>query len=136
MLLICYGSLVAALAIIAFESPSEARPSLGERNSDSYNVSHIVEAQVLESPYPYYFPVLEAGAGSDSGQFPMPLCHGFKLEEATIDQLQEAMENGKLSSKKLVGCYLERIYQTDFYVRYEGSVHCYIVLWRLFSLVI
>src|SRR5277367_6031173 len=112
-----YGSLAAAVAILAFPGISGARPNSEERDSDSYNASKVGEAQVLESPYPYYFPVLEPGAELDSGQFPMPLCHGFKLEEATIDQLQEAMEDGKLSSKKLVCCYLQRIYQTDFYIR-------------------
>ena len=111
-----YESLAFAVVILAFASPSGARSSSEERNSDSYNASQIVKAQLLESPYLYYFPVLEAGAESDSGQFPMPLCHGFNLEGATIYQLQEAMEDGKLSSKKLVGCCLQRIYQTDFYI--------------------
>jgi amidase len=112
-----YASLAPVAAILAAIAPSGARPNLGDRDSDPYNASQVVESQVLESPYPYYFPVLEAGAESDSGQFPMPLCHGFKLEEATIDQLQEAMKDGKLSSKKLVGCYLQRIYYTNFYIR-------------------
>jgi amidase len=117
MLLTWPGNLLAAFFVLAFASSSQACPSIDERNLGSYNATQAVEAQVLESPYPYYFPVLQAGSGSDSGQFPMPLCHGFKLEEATIDQLQDAMEDGKLSSKKLVGCYLQRIYQTDFYIR-------------------
>lgn len=112
-----FGSLAAAVTILAFPSPFGARPNSEESDSDSYNASQVVEAQVLESPYPYYFPVLSPGADLGSSQFPMPLCHGFKLEEATIDQLQEAMEDGKLTSKKLVGCYLQRIYQTDFYIR-------------------
>ncbi|KAM3453402.1 hypothetical protein MY3296_003810 [Beauveria thailandica] len=48
--------------------------------------------------------------------FPMADCHGFKLEEATIDQMREAMENTNLTSLKLVGCYLTRIIQTQDYI--------------------
>ncbi|PMB71507.1 putative amidase [Beauveria bassiana] len=48
--------------------------------------------------------------------FPMADCHGFKLEEATIDQMQEAMANTNLTSLKLVGCYLTRIIQTQDYI--------------------
>jgi amidase len=84
----------------------------------SFNASQVIENQELESPYPYEFPVLQNGSLEDSGQFPMPLCHGFKLEEATIDQLQQALSNGTLTSVKLAKCYLKRIYQTDGYIRY------------------
>ncbi|EJP66046.1 putative amidase [Beauveria bassiana] len=48
--------------------------------------------------------------------FPMADCHGLKLEEATIDQMQEAMANTNLTSLKLVGCYLTRIIQTQDYI--------------------
>ena len=82
-----------------------------------YNASQLVESQTLESPYPYDFPVLQNGSLADSGQFPMPLCNGFKLEEATIDQLQQELSSGRLTSVQLVLCYLQRIYQTDEYIR-------------------
>ncbi len=49
--------------------------------------------------------------------FPMADCHGFKLEEATIDQMQEAMKKGSLTSVKLVGCYLTRTFQTEEYIK-------------------
>lgn len=81
------------------------------------NASQTVESQILNSPYPYEFPVLQDGALADSGQFPMPQCHGFTLEEATIDQLQEALSKGQLTSVDLALCYLQRIYQTDAYIR-------------------
>jgi amidase len=82
------------------------------------NASQVVETQELESPYPYVFPVLQNGSMVNSGTFPMPLCHGLKLEEATIDQLQQALSNGTLSSVKLALCYMKRIYQVDGYIRY------------------
>ena len=48
----------------------------------------------------------------------MPSCYGFTLEEATIDQMQDAMSSGKLTSVQLVTCYMKRIYQTDQYIKY------------------
>ncbi|KAK4223318.1 amidase [Podospora fimiseda] len=48
--------------------------------------------------------------------FPMPLCGTFKLEEATIDQMQAAMANESLTSVQLVRCYLDRVEQTNEYI--------------------
>lgn len=90
-----------------------------------YNASQTVESQTLDSPYPHEFPVLPDGATIDSGgQFPMPSCHGLILEEATIDQLQEALSKGQLTTVKLALCYLQRIYQTDGYIRYVQYSKC------------
>lgn len=44
-------------------------------------------------------------------------CNGFELEEATIAQLQEAMETGRLTSVQLVQCYLKRTFQTKPYLK-------------------
>jgi len=65
----------------------------------------------LDSVFP-----LEQNAGT-IGLFPMPSCHGFTLEEATIDQMQQALNQSKLNSQQLVTCYLRRIYQTDEYIK-------------------
>ncbi|KAK2590462.1 hypothetical protein QQS21_011863, partial [Conoideocrella luteorostrata] len=48
------------------------------------------------TPTPNLIPSQE-NAGSDK-LFPMADCNGFRLEEATIDQMQKAMENGNLTS--------------------------------------
>ncbi|KAJ0164779.1 putative amidase, partial [Colletotrichum tanaceti] len=49
--------------------------------------------------------------------FPMPECGGtFKLEEATIDQMQKAMKDGIITSQQLVMCYMQRTFQTDEYI--------------------
>ncbi|PVH85143.1 amidase signature enzyme [Cadophora sp. DSE1049] len=82
-----------------------------------YNTSQILETQILDSPYPYEFPVLQDGANANSGQFPMPNCNGFTLEEATIDQMQEALSKGTMTSVQIVMCYMQRIWQTDEYIR-------------------
>ncbi|KAI1334743.1 amidase [Xylariaceae sp. FL0016] len=48
--------------------------------------------------------------------FPMAPCASFQLEEASIDDMQAAMQNGSLTSVQLVTCYLLRIYQTNEYI--------------------
>ncbi|KAH8901440.1 amidase signature enzyme [Thozetella sp. PMI_491] len=58
---------------------------------------------------------LEQNAGSDS-LFPMPPCGSFRLEEATIDQMQAAMAGGSLTSVQLVMCYMLRVYQTEEFI--------------------
>lgn len=50
------------------------------------------------------------------GLFPLAPCGTFNLEEATIDQMQEAMTNGTLTSQQLVTCYIIRTYQTNSYI--------------------
>ncbi|KAF4449595.1 hypothetical protein F53441_7162 [Fusarium austroafricanum] len=58
---------------------------------------------------------LEKNVGS-SDLFPMANCNGFKLEEATFTEMQDAMKAGKLTSVQLVTCYLMRSYQTKEYI--------------------
>lgn len=64
---------------------------------------------------PSLIPLLENA--NSTNLFPMADCHGFKLEEATIDEMQEAMKSGNLTSVKLVGCYLTRTFQTEEYIK-------------------
>ncbi|KAF2762622.1 glutamyl-tRNA amidotransferase subunit A [Pseudovirgaria hyperparasitica] len=70
--------------------------------------------QVLDNPFPFYFPPEDKAETPDL--FPMPDCHGFALQEATIDRMQEALDNGILTSVQLVQCYTQRIMQVDGYV--------------------
>lgn len=109
-------SLKALITLTTFFALTLGSPSPKHPKPD-FNVTDIIGAQLLESPTPYDFPILQNGSLADSGQFPMPLCDGFKLEEASIDQLQSALSNGTLTSVQIVMCYLERIYQTDEYIR-------------------
>lgn len=80
------------------------------------NVSQIADSQVLHTPFPYYFP--NSSNAETMALFPMPDCHGVRLEEATIDQLQAAMIHGRLKSVQLVRCYRQRIAQTNEYLQY------------------
>lgn len=82
------------------------------------NGSFLANSQLLENPLPYDFP-----NWSQSGDmlFPMEQCQGLTLEEATIDQMQQWMSSGKLTTQQLVTCYLQRIEQTDGYTRFMAS---------------
>ncbi|PYH49294.1 amidase family protein [Aspergillus saccharolyticus JOP 1030-1] len=73
----------------------------------------LVTQQLDLQPYPFDFPKLGTN-GSDL--FPMRLCHGFKLEEASIDEIQAELEAKNFTGVQLLQCYLERIYQVQPYV--------------------
>lgn len=56
--------------------------------------------------------------GQTADLFPMADCAGFRLEEATIDDMQRAMRDGRLSSVSLAHCYLVRTFQTQQYIKW------------------
>ncbi|KAL2071764.1 hypothetical protein VTL71DRAFT_12999 [Oculimacula yallundae] len=97
-------------ALLASDLTSIAR-------ADSLNATQVASTQTLSTPYPYEFPILQNVSSTSGGQFPMPKCHGMTLEEATIDQMQQALSQNKLTSVQIVQCYLKRIYQVDEYIR-------------------
>jgi hypothetical protein len=49
--------------------------------------------------------------------FPMSDCFGFKLEEASIDDIQKALAKGQLTSVQLVLCSTVRAHQTQQYTK-------------------
>jgi len=51
-----------------------------------------------------------------STPFPMPLCYGYVIEEASIDTLQSYMSTGNLTSVQLTKCFLQRISQLNPYL--------------------
>jgi amidase len=75
---------------------------------------HLLDVQTYWNPSVYDFPVLGTNGSS---LFPMRPCHGIQLEEATIDDLQEYLSAGKLTTLQLLHCYLDRIFQTDSYLK-------------------
>ncbi|KAJ1552977.1 hypothetical protein HK405_009356, partial [Cladochytrium tenue] len=48
--------------------------------------------------------------------FPMSLCNGLPLEDASVSDIQAWLTEGALTSVQLVQCYLQRIDQIDSYV--------------------
>lgn len=103
--------LMLCLTFIAIIVPTFAK------ESPLQNGSAVANLQVLGNPFSFDFP--DERQPSDK-LFPMQLCEGLKLEEATIDQLQHWMTSGKLTTQQLVACYVQRITQTDRYVRYDS----------------
>ena len=89
--------------------------SLIAPTTTNYCFPNTTTAETLATPFTYYFPKLGQSAAD---LFPMPDCNGFVLEEATIDQLQDAMGKGQLTSLQIALCYLQRIQQTDEYIKY------------------
>ncbi|KAI9796328.1 MAG: hypothetical protein M1835_004319 [Candelina submexicana] len=75
----------------------------------------LATSQVDQNPLPYDFP-----DQSQPGDmlFPMKYCYGVKLEESTIDQLQQLMSTGQLTTQQLAGCYIDRVTQVDGYVKF------------------
>ncbi|KAJ5250810.1 hypothetical protein N7489_001220 [Penicillium chrysogenum] len=73
----------------------------------------LVDSQILTDPYKYDFPRL---GGDGAAQFAMRPCHGFKLEEATIDQIQAELEIGTFTGVQLLECYMDRVHQTQPYL--------------------
>ncbi|KAL3477186.1 amidase signature domain-containing protein [Aspergillus californicus] len=77
------------------------------------DVDTLVMSQVLTDPYAYDFPPISTNSAD---WFPMRPCKGHQLLEATIDDLQELLSDGSLTSVDLLQCYQERIHQTDAYL--------------------
>lgn len=94
-------------------------PTLAERPK-VHDEPVLASSQLLRNPCPYDLPDQRQPADE---LFPMKQCQGLKLKEATIDQLQQWMSSGKLTTKQLVTCYIQRITQTDRYVRYVVCNH-------------
>lgn len=101
-------------------SPALAFPILSYLPNENQTISDGLDSlvdlaaiQVLENPYPYEFPKEE----NRMDLFPMPKCNGVTLEEATIDQLQDAMNAALLTTQQIVLCYMQRIHQTDMYLK-------------------
>lgn len=98
------------MAVQDFSNVSVLAPTI-----TSHFLPNVATAETLTTPFPYYFPNLGQSA---TDLFPMPDCNGFVLEEATIDQLQDVMGKGQLTSLQIALCYLQRIQQTDQYIKY------------------
>lgn len=79
-----------------------------------YDNSELVALEQVGQPFPYVYPDVNA---QSSSLFPMRRCQNVTLEEATIDQLQNAMGQGILTAVDVVNCYLERIEQTNGYIK-------------------
>ncbi|BCS25086.1 amidase family protein [Aspergillus puulaauensis] len=103
------GFLARATALLAAVTPLVA----SDNSSSNQDADALAMSQVLTDPYTYDFPHVDAN-GADL--FPMRPCKGHQLLEASIDDLQQLLSAGKLTTVDLLQCYLERIHQTDSYL--------------------
>ncbi|KAH8703846.1 amidase family protein [Talaromyces proteolyticus] len=101
-----------ASCLLAAAAAAWSLASTTTASSDN-DTDTLVTQQIDNHPYPYDFPQLGAN-GTDI--FPMRLCNGFKLEEASIDEIQVELKSGKLTGVQLLECYFERIYQLQPYL--------------------
>lgn len=100
----CNGVLLLALGLVA----------CGSSNYDTSNSTGLANSQILNDPFPYYFPRQDA---SPARLFAMSRCQGVDIEEASIDELQKYLASGELTSVQLVTCYIQRHLQTAQYLK-------------------
>ena len=105
------SAVLSLVAAVFLARAAVCKPHLKKAGNASIDLA---TSQVLENPFPYYFP----DQNDSANLFPMESCHSITLEEATIDQLQDYMSNGKLTASQLAMCYLQRQYQTDKYIKF------------------
>ncbi|KAK6198684.1 Glutamyl-tRNA amidotransferase subunit A (Glu-ADT subunit A) [Scheffersomyces amazonensis] len=90
-----------ATLVSSFRITSEIKREVSDALADVQNLNDTT----------YNFVQLDSGV-----LFPMPLCKGITLEEATIDQLQDYLSRGILTSVDLLQCYLDRYFQINDFV--------------------
>lgn len=122
--------LIAVGVVYFIASPTLAFPIPPYLSNENQTVSvglnslaDLAAVQTLEAPFPYEFP-----EENRIDLFPMPKCNGVTLEDATIDQMQDAMNAGLLTTSQIVLCYMQRVYQTDMYLEYVyGFFACHLI---------
>jgi hypothetical protein len=104
-------SFLTATAILVVANLASSTPTNSSNTTEQNNRPSFYG---LGSDYPL-FPLQENA--ETPNLFPMPPCGTFILEEATIDQMQDAMSKGQVTSQQLVICYMQRIFQTNSYIK-------------------
>ena len=74
-------------------------------------------SQLLNHSYLSLFPRENAAALSVGSLNTLDLCNGVVIEEATIDDLQLYLSDGRLTSVQLTTCYIQRVFQVERYIK-------------------
>lgn len=111
------SAVVAHLWLLLAQLSAHSLASLPVLKRQDASLPSLAGSQILQNPFPYDFPILTNPSDPARNPFPMPPCNGVTLEEATIDQLQDYMENGRLTSVQIVTCYMQRMFQVDGYTK-------------------
>ncbi|KAI9673394.1 MAG: hypothetical protein M1817_002856 [Caeruleum heppii] len=104
---------VVCLAVLVITANGIDLPRQNDHHDSPYGA--LSPDQTLSNPFEYDdFPAMS----ENDELFSMPQCFGQDLFEATIDDVQTLLKNGRLTSRKLVQCYWARHFQIDEYTKY------------------
>ncbi|KAL8982571.1 MAG: hypothetical protein Q9205_002962 [Flavoplaca limonia] len=90
--------------------------ALAETTNATFGISQLRGSQLLDHAFLYRYPLGNITVNAVATLNTLDLCNGVVIEEATIDQLQRYMAEGKLSSVQLTTCYLNRVFQVERYI--------------------
>lgn len=106
---LCWAYLAVPSSGSTILAPKSDTTALGTSNDTEPIILKILPENRFDS-FPNF-------ARDTADYFPMPDCNGMILEESTVDGLQHAMREGRLTSVTIATCYLHRIYQTNEYIK-------------------
>ncbi|KAL8940440.1 MAG: hypothetical protein Q9216_002810, partial [Gyalolechia sp. 2 TL-2023] len=106
---------LAQLGYILFLFATFALPIPHNTASALLDVVNFHRLQFLNHSYLVQFPS-DTTAASAASLNTLDLCNGVVIEEATIDDLQGHMSDGKLTSVQLTICYIYRVFQVERYI--------------------
>lgn len=91
--------------------------SLAGSENATFRVNGIRASQLLDHDFLSRYPVENVTINAIETLNTVALCNGVVIEEATIDQLQGYMAEGKLSSVQLTACCMDRVFQVERYIK-------------------
>lgn len=107
----------AQLAFMIFLLPTFVLPIIPSGSIDGLpNVVNFHASQLLNHSYLVQYP-LNITINSVKSLNTLNLCNGVIIEEATIDDLQRYLSDGKLTSVQLTTCYIHRVFQVEKYIK-------------------
>lgn len=100
---------------VTFYLPLNVWPLPSSNTNVLFDVVNLHASQLLNHSYLAQFP-LNFTTASVKSLNTLNLCNGVIIEEATIDNLQRYMSEGKLTSVQLTTCYMYRVLQVERYI--------------------
>ncbi|KAL8947504.1 MAG: hypothetical protein Q9222_006223 [Ikaeria aurantiellina] len=104
------------LASLPFGSLTRAQKANTFNARDLPEITSIPSSRLLDHDFLYRYPLQNATANEANSLNVLALCNGVVIEEATIDQLQQYLSDGNLTSVQLTTCYMQRVFQVERYI--------------------
>ena len=92
-------------------------PTLAQSATGSSHVSSDPGSPLLSHDFLFRYPLDNVTVNVVETLNTLNLCNGVVIEEATIDQLQGFMADGKLSSVQLTICCINRVFQVERFIK-------------------